>query len=87
MMHGWHGGWTPAGFTYGLPWGGVFIGIFALALLVLLAVIAVRLGKNRKQDLQDLKDKGIDILIERYTKGEINADTFRTMKAELDAKV
>jgi len=28
--------------------------------------------------------KGLDILIERYTRGEIDSDTFKQMKSELE---
>lgn len=87
-MHGWYGGgWGPGGSFFGFPWGGAIMGTIGLALIALLIVAIVRFGRLRRPDSQDSKERGIDILIERYTRGEIDAETFRTMKAELDAKI
>ncbi|MFZ4614699.1 MAG: hypothetical protein ACOYM2_00715 [Rectinemataceae bacterium] len=60
------------------------MGILVLAVIALLVVLIVRQGKA---DNSNLKERGIDILIELYTRGEIDADAFKTMKAELDARV
>ena len=98
MYHGWNGGGfarggfphdavAQCGYSFGFPWGGLVMGILVLAVIALLVVLIVRQGKSGKPDNSDLKERGIDILIERYTRGEIDADTFKTMKAELDARV
>ncbi|MFA6008200.1 MAG: SHOCT domain-containing protein [Candidatus Shapirobacteria bacterium] len=92
MYHNWNNnGWIPGGFQSGyagaFPWGGIFMGIFMVALIALLIVLLIRLGKNRKPDLISQKEQGIDILIERYARGEIDAETFRAMKTEIDAKL
>lgn len=61
--------------------------LLVLSVIVLLVVLIVRQGKVGKADNSDLKERCIDILIERYTIGEIDVETFKTMKAEFDAKV
>ncbi|HCO48362.1 MAG TPA: hypothetical protein DIT55_02565 [Spirochaetaceae bacterium] len=92
MYHNWnYNNWIPGGFregyATGFPWGGIVMGIFMVAIIALVIVLIVRLGKNRKPDLIGQKERGIDILIERYARGEIDAETFRSMKAEIDAKM
>jgi uncharacterized membrane protein len=86
MNHGWNGGWAMGGHALGFPWGGLAMGILFLALIALIVVAIVRMGKSSATSFEVAKDRGIDILIERYTRGEIDADTFRAMKAVLDAK-
>jgi uncharacterized membrane protein len=44
------------------------------------------MGKSRKTDLEGVMERGIDILISRFSRGEIDAETFRSMKAELETK-
>jgi uncharacterized membrane protein len=88
MYHGWNGGgWARGGYALGFPWGGLVMGLIGIAIIVLLIVLIVRSGANRKPNLLDSKEKGIDILIERYTRGEIDGETFKAMKAELDARI
>ena len=91
MYHNWnYNNWIPGGFregyATGFPWGGLVMGIFMVALIALVVVLFIRLGKNRKPDLISPKERGIDILIERYAHGEIDAETFRSMKTEIEAK-
>jgi len=87
-MHGWYrGGLVPGGYAFGFPWGGLAMGLIGIAIIVLLVVLIARSGSNRRPNILDLKEKGIDILIERYTRGEIDAETFKAMKAELDARI
>ncbi|MFZ4618385.1 MAG: hypothetical protein ACOYM2_19650 [Rectinemataceae bacterium] len=63
------------------------MGILVIAVIALMVVLIVRLGRTGTSDHSGLKERGIDILIERYSRGEIDAGTFKTMKAELDARV
>ncbi len=91
MYHNWnYNNWIPGGFregyATGFPRGGIVMGIFMVAIIALVIVLLVRLGNNRKTDHIDQKERGIDILIERYARGEIDAETFRSMKAEIDTK-
>ena len=81
MCHAWNGGaWANGGYAAGFPLGALVMGIFVLALIALLVVLIVRLGKTGNPDHFELKERGIDILIERYSRGEIDVETFRTMK-------
>jgi uncharacterized membrane protein len=86
MYRGWHdGGWGFGGQAIGFPWGGIVMAVLFLAVIALLIVLIVRMGKTRTGEYV-AKERGINILIERYTRGEIDAETFRAMKAELDSK-
>lgn len=88
MFHGWNGGgWNAPGFMSGFPWGGWLMGVLVAGLIALMIFSLVRSGKAGSNDRMESKGRGIDILIERYSRGEIDAETFRSMKAELDAQV
>ncbi|HPC72257.1 MAG TPA: SHOCT domain-containing protein [Treponema sp.] len=41
--------------------------------------------KKSKLEKYEAVTKGLDILIERYARGEISAETFKAMKAEPEA--
>jgi len=81
------GGWAHGGYGAVFPLGGILMGAFVIGLIVLLVILISRLGRSGKTDHAALKDHGVDILVERYARGEIDADTFKTMKAELDARL
>ena len=82
MFHGWYGnGWAPGGAYLGFPWGGLIMGIVLLALAVFAVVALVRMGKNR---YPVARGSGLQILEERFARGEIDAETFRAMKSELE---
>lgn len=76
-----------ASYGFGFPWGGLVMGLLVVAIIAVLVVVAIRLGKNGKSDLSTARQKGIDILVERFARGEIDAEAFRTMKAEIESKV
>lgn len=59
--------------------------IALVAIIALVYFIATRSGKSKKNVASAAKERGTEILIERFTRGEIDADTFRKMKAELDS--
>jgi uncharacterized membrane protein len=71
---------------YLYPWSWVsilhWIGIVVLIFLVISLILSVR--KRGYTEKQDAVSKGLDILIERYTRGEIDSDTFKQMKSELE---
>ena len=60
--------------------------ILFLALVGLLVFAIVKMGKMGRPDQSVSRERGLDILIERYARGEIDAEAFRAMKAELDIK-
>jgi putative membrane protein len=87
MYHGWNGGgFGFAGQAMGFPWGGLIMAVLFLALIVLLVIAVVRLGKL-PANTSAAKERGVSILAERYARGEIDAESFRAMKAELEAKL
>ncbi|MCX7024284.1 MAG: SHOCT domain-containing protein [Spirochaetes bacterium] len=62
------------------------MGIFLVALIALVVVLIVRLSRSGTQANAVSKDRGLDILSGRFARGEIDAETFRSMKSELEAK-
>lgn len=85
MMHNWGGGYFPGAYPFGFPWGGFAMSAILVALVVFAVVVLVRSSRARRS-FEDPKERGLEILVERFAKGEIDADTFRSMKAELDAR-
>lgn len=67
--YGWHHGFYA---PFGWVWGVLF-----LLLVVLLAVLLVRLLAPKKED------RALEILRERYARGELDEETFRKMRQEL----
>lgn len=86
MFHGWGGAWTPGGYGYGFPWGGLTMGILVLAAVAIAVFLAARAGRSRAGSGGTAAERGLDILIERFARGEIDADAFRAMKAEIERK-
>jgi len=84
-MHGFQGGWVHGANAFCAPWGGLMMIITVLAIIALVYFIVTRAGKSKKSLASAAIEKGTEILIERFTRGEIDADTFRKMKAELDS--
>ncbi len=82
MFHGWNGG----GYAFGFPWGGFTMGFLFIALIVLVIVAVARTGRIGRLGSGNSKERGLEILTERFARGEIDAETFRSMKHELDAK-
>lgn len=86
-MHAWNGGgYGPGAYAAGFPWGGLVMGLVFLALVALVVVLIVRKSKAVAPSIHDARARGLEILTERFARGEIDAATFRLMKAELDAK-
>ena len=82
MYHGWYGnGWGPGVGLLGFPWGGLIMGIVLLGLAAFAIVAFVRSGRALNRFT---RSSGLDILSERFARGEIDAETFRTMKTELE---
>jgi putative membrane protein len=71
-----------------LSWGSLVMGILLLALLVVAIMALIRLSKaaDRKSGGKAAPELGaaFAILSERFARGEIDADTYRSMKGELE---
>jgi putative membrane protein len=80
MYHGWNG----SAYAFGFPWGGLVMGILFIALIALGAFAIIRMGKAGKLGVVAPKEHGLEILTERFARGEIDAETFRSMKSELN---
>lgn len=63
-------------------WIGLVIGGIAIIALVIGIIALVRSTRSRSSDTRS-RDDGLTILTERFARGDIDADTFRSMKAEL----
>ncbi len=85
MYRGFNGSYAGAGFPFWAHWGGIGMGVLLVAAVVLGIVAIVRTRKSLRAGTGDAEDRGLEILTERFARGEIDADTFRSMKAELKA--
>lgn len=66
---------------HGFPF---FIGLVCLFCFSSLSTLYFITKKRGYYEKQDAISKGIDVLIERYTRGEIDSETFKRMKSELE---
>jgi putative membrane protein len=82
-MHGYYWGSVPHGF--GFPWGFAILGIlFTAAVVATIVVLVARKKKHESMPPFEGKRKAFDILAERFARGEIDADTFKLMKDEIE---
>jgi putative membrane protein len=91
MYHLWQGnGWNSGSFLFGFPWGGIVMGVLLIGVIIF-AVYMVSRSSRSNQNSQsggqytDSRERGLSILTERFARGEIDSETFRAMKAELNA--
>ena len=73
------------GYGYGAGWLGMILMILFWTLVITLIVMLVRglVGQNKKYS-DDNGNSAMDILKERYAKGEINKEEFKTKKKDLN---
>jgi uncharacterized membrane protein len=57
-----------------------------LAVVAFAVYQAISMGRSGKTTFANSADRGMNILIDRYTRGEIDADKFREMKDVLEGK-
>lgn len=90
MYRGFNGGWASGGYGFGFPWFGLLAGVLFLALVAMVVYMAVRLKKIEKSapagSVNASVPRSIEILDERFARGEIDAETYRTMKEVLESK-
>lgn len=77
MMGGFGGGM--GGWGMGLGW------IVPLLLIGLVVWAVVALVRSRTGDQGDAADRSLAILKERYARGELDEETYRRMRRELEA--
>ena len=83
MWYGHPGGW---GYGMGYGMGGGFGGWFMLLLLVLVVVFAIgplRDAFDSRRGRRHASRDALDILDERYGRGEIDADEYKRRRADL----
>jgi putative membrane protein len=90
MYRGYNGGWASGGYGFGFPWFGIVAGILFLALIGLVVYMVLRLRKIERTSaavhVNASVPRSIEILDERFARGEIDAETYRTMKDVLETK-
>lgn len=85
-MHGWYGNFGSTGYAFGFPWGGLVMGLAFLVLVAVAVFWAARLGHAGRSPKTTAADRGLEILTERFARGEIDAATFKSMKTEIEDK-
>jgi len=76
---------------WGFGWGDLFLTLLGLALLVLLVWAVIRLVQGKtipfpsSASVPPAGPSALDILNQRYARGEIDAMTYEQMRARLEA--
>jgi putative membrane protein len=84
MMRAWNGfGLAHRGYELGFPWGGLVLCLLFAALAILVVVLLVR--QARAGRLEGVS-KALEIAAERFARGEIDAEAYKAIKAELERK-
>jgi len=65
---------------------GLLFGALLLAAVVLLAILAIRAARRSPRSDEGRIGRALEILAERYARGEIDADALKAMKAELEGR-
>lgn len=86
MYRGFNNGWAHGGSIYGFPWMGLVVGVILVALIAFSIYSIIRTRRTIKHPILESKDRGLEILIDRYARGEIDADKFRQMREVLEGK-
>ncbi|PKL09377.1 MAG: hypothetical protein CVV51_04150 [Spirochaetae bacterium HGW-Spirochaetae-7] len=77
------GGWAHPGYFFGFSWGGIVLAVILIGLAVFAVVSIRRRGKTLDSDPASASQQGLLVLTERFVRGEIDTEAFRSMKAEL----
>jgi len=76
-------GWNPS--RYGFGWGRMLAGSLLFLVFIGLTVLGVYYLVTGRGITEPSRDRSIELLRERYAKGEINEDQFRKMKEALQS--
>lgn len=74
------------GFGVGFGHGGGFIGIFFWIILLVAIIIAVRWLMDNKSSNAGQSDKALDILNQRYARGEIDQQEYEQKRREISGR-
>jgi putative membrane protein len=91
MYRMWQGNGYGSGlFSFGYPWGGIVMGLLLIGVIVFAVFMVIRSSRSGRSSQSvgqhaDSREHGLSILTERFARGEIDSETFRAMKAELNA--
>lgn len=77
-------GWNPLGYGYGMMAGGWLGMLLELALLVLAVYVLVRIFSHTPSTVGH--DRALELLRERYARGELDQATFEQMKGALQTR-
>lgn len=83
MYRGFNGGFGAGSYPLWAHWGGIGLGIVLVAVVALSIIAIVRTGKAKRSAGGEAEGRGLDILAERFARGELDAETYRSMRAEL----
>lgn len=75
-------GWNPYGYGYGMMGGGLWM-LLELAVLVLLIYLLVRIFSRPSGGSEPKQDRALEILRERFARGEIDQESYERMKGNL----
>ncbi|MGM0432934.1 MAG: SHOCT domain-containing protein [Spirochaetota bacterium] len=90
MMNGWNNGWYGPGMMGWSPWGWI-IGILIVVLVVVLVVMLLRSRSGDRGDYfgsrsSNTREDPVEIVKERYARGEITREEYQDMLEELKKK-
>jgi putative membrane protein len=81
------GNWDGYGMVYGNQWGSIFGFIFMMiimAAIVVGAVVLLRRSSHGNAPASGSETSALELLNQRYAKGEIKQDEYRAIKKDLD---
>jgi putative membrane protein len=81
MYRNWNGGGFP---SFGFPWGALIMGVILVAFVAIVVIAVIRMSKTGRLNHEAATGRSIEILSERFARGEIDADTYRSMKTEIE---
>lgn len=77
------GEWVGWGGMMHYGYGGMYMGIIILLFIIVVVFLVLREVSRQKRTEPDVKKAAMDILKERYAKGEITKEDFERMKEDI----
>lgn len=75
----------PGGFAYGMMGGfGILMMLFVIAIVVAVIIALVRHTPGNCPERQKRGRRALDILDERYARGDVDADEYKKRRADLE---